>query len=670
MMAGAVVSLTYQAQVDDLRKKLASIPDITAAEARKAVREMDKAIRAASKAASSAGDAGKASAKAAAAAAKEVREGILELGDLAGIPKDQIDKLSKGLGALSSPAGMAAVAVGGITLALGAAAVGAVKLVQAAAGMGPALEPFRELEGFGGLDSAALSSLAAAAAAMAAVETVGRRVVEVLGADLAPVVGRVATVVVQLGLALVDSANAAADGQGIFRALADELGVAFVRAAFRVADVLTRLVSGLGDLAGAVGLDAVSAGLKGVRSGFEGVTESAGKALSAAVLGGAEGVLQRVELGTRDYAGAARDLIGVQAGLATATKAGTDATNGAAKAQDEAAAAAKRAAAEYRAAEAARKGQLGVEALALRTIEEQARLSGSDADQIAAIDARAQAEKAAVDQQVADLTRLGQGEEARALAEIRYAQIRADKEKQLQALQAAGAKAAEDQAAAARSRAFAVAGEVTAVASAASSALSSVGALAASQAQREIEAVRTAREQLGEDITRAEQAQLEKREAAAKRAARRAFAIQQAAALATAAIQGAQAVISALATLGPVAGPIAAGLLTASIAAQVALIASTPPPKFAAGGIVEPQSYDGRLIEAEPGEGVLTRRGVRAVGGEEGVAAANRGEGPRGASGVMLVALPSMSRYLAVEAARPSAFGRAVQGKTRATGRR
>lgn len=668
-MAGAVVSLTYQAQVDDLRKKLASIPDITAAEARKAVRELDKAIKAAAAAASAAGDAGKASAKAAAAAASEVREGLRGLGQAVGLPMERVEHLSRGLGALSSPAGMAAVAVGGITLALGAAAVGAVKLVQAASGMGPALAPFRELEGFGGLDSAALSSLAAAASTLAAVETVGRRLVEVLGADLAPVVGRVATVAVQLGLALVDAANAAADGQGIFRALADELGVAFVRAAFRVADVLTRLVSGLGDLAGAVGLDAVGAGLKSVRAGFEGVTESAGKALSAAVLGGADAVLTRVELGTRDYAGAARELVGVQAAVAAGAVKSTDATKGAAKATDEAAQAAKRAAAEYRAAEAARKGQLGVEALALRATEEQARLSGSDADAIAAIDARAQAEKAAVDQQVADLTRLGQGEEARALAEIRYSQIRADKERQLQALQAAGAKAAEDQAAAARARSFAVAGEVTAVASAASQALSSVGALAASQAQQEIDAVRAAREQLGEDITRAEEAQLARREAAARKAARRAFGIQQAAALATATVQGAQAVIQAL-TLGPVAGPIAAGLLSTAIAAQVALIASAPPPKFAAGGIVQPQSYDGRLIEAEPGEGVLTRRGVRAVGGEEGVAAANRGEGPGASPGVMLVALPSMARYLAVEAARPSAFGRAVQGRTRATGRR
>ena len=134
-------------------------------------------------------------------------------------------------------------------------------------------------------------------------------------------------------------------------------------------------------------------------------------------------------------------------------------------------------------------------------------------------------------------------------------------------------------------------------------------------------------------------------------------------------MQGSQAIIAAL-TIPPPGGQIAAAFVSAAIAAQVALIASTPPPKFARGGVIQGEAYDGRLIEAEVGEGVLTRRGVRAVGGEEGIAAANRGEGPGAAPGVMLVALPSMSRYLAVEAARPSTFGRAVQGRVRATGRR
>jgi|694.fasta_scaffold13180_2 hypothetical protein len=669
-MAGAVVSLTYQAQVDDLRKKLSSIPDITAAEARKAVRELDKAIKASSRAASSAGDAGAKAAKSAAAASKEVRDGLLELGDLAGIPKDRIDKLSKGMAALSSPIGLAVAGVGALAVGLGAAAVGAVKLVREAAAVGPALEPFRELTGFGGLSPSAVSSLSAAGAALDAVATVGRRVVEVLGADLAPTVERAALVVVQLGLALVDSANAAADGQGIFRALADQLGVAFVRSAFRVADVLTRLVGGLGDLAAAAGLGSVGDALRSVRSGFEGVTESAGKALSSAALGGFGATLERIEIGTADYAGRARELVAVQGQVSSSAEKQATATGKAAAATDEAAAAAKRAAAEYRAAEAARRGQIAVEGLALQVIEEQARLTGTEADKIAAIDARAQAEKAAVDEQVRDLTKLGQGEEARRLADQRYAQIAIQKEQELQGVQAETAAQADQARQKAKAATAALVADVVGVTSAAAQAAAAIGDLAAQRAQRQIEEVRAARERLGEDITEAEERQLEKREKAAEKAAQRAFRIQQGAAIATAAVQGAQAVISALATLGPIAGPIAAGLLSTAIAAQVALIASAPPPKFAAGGIVEAQSYDGRLIEAEPGEGVLTRRGVRAVGGEAGVAAANRGDVSAGGTGPLVVAFPSMARYLAVEAARPSAFGRAVRGRTPATGRR
>lgn len=44
------IQLTYTAEIADLRRKLAEIPDITAAEARKAVSELNKAVRAAGKA--------------------------------------------------------------------------------------------------------------------------------------------------------------------------------------------------------------------------------------------------------------------------------------------------------------------------------------------------------------------------------------------------------------------------------------------------------------------------------------------------------------------------------------------------------------------------------------------------------------------------------------------
>ena len=50
MAAADSIKLTYTAEIADLRRKLSEIPDITAAEARKAVKELNKSIRAATKA--------------------------------------------------------------------------------------------------------------------------------------------------------------------------------------------------------------------------------------------------------------------------------------------------------------------------------------------------------------------------------------------------------------------------------------------------------------------------------------------------------------------------------------------------------------------------------------------------------------------------------------------
>ena len=56
-------------------------------------------------------------------------------------------------------------------------------------------------------------------------------------------------------------------------------------------------------------------------------------------------------------------------------------------------------------------------------------------------------------------------------------------------------------------------------------------------------------------------------------------------------------------------------------ALQIAQVASESPPSFAIGGVVE---ADHRMIQAAPGEGVVTRRGMSALG-PDGLAALNRG---------------------------------------------
>ena len=83
--------------------------------------------------------------------------------------------------------------------------------------------------------------------------------------------------------------------------------------------------------------------------------------------------------------------------------------------------------------------------------------------------------------------------------------------------------------------------------------------------------------------------------------------------------------VMAMTTAGP-AGLLLAGSVVALGATQAAIVAAQEPPSFHLGGIVGSRP-DERSITARAGEGVLTRQGVAALGGEGGVAAANRGQG-------------------------------------------
>jgi hypothetical protein len=105
-----------------------------------------------------------------------------------------------------------------------------------------------------------------------------------------------------------------------------------------------------------------------------------------------------------------------------------------------------------------------------------------------------------------------------------------------------------------------------------------------------------------------------------KEEARKAFAFQKAAGIAQVAINTAIAITKALAQLGPVAGGFAAAGITAMGAAQAATIAAQQTPSYHTGGV-----YEGgldpseRMAKVRTGEGILTAKGVDAVGGAEGV---------------------------------------------------
>lgn len=106
----------------------------------------------------------------------------------------------------------------------------------------------------------------------------------------------------------------------------------------------------------------------------------------------------------------------------------------------------------------------------------------------------------------------------------------------------------------------------------------------------------------------------------------------------------------------------AAGLGGALIATQLAAIATTPPPQFPMGGMVDP---DHRLVGVRGDEGILTPRGLRNVGGDQGLADLNAGVGRLGGSSDRMVRVLEEIR----DALRPPRGG-GVRTAMRGRGRR
>lgn len=106
-----------------------------------------------------------------------------------------------------------------------------------------------------------------------------------------------------------------------------------------------------------------------------------------------------------------------------------------------------------------------------------------------------------------------------------------------------------------------------------------------------------------------------------ERLALKQYRVEKASALSQIAISTAVAIIQALAQLGPVAGAVAATGIGIASSAQVAAVVSTPAPQFSSGGRI---SADHVVIAAQPGEFVLSRQTVAAMGGDKRVSQMNR----------------------------------------------
>ena len=144
-----------------------------------------------------------------------------------------------------------------------------------------------------------------------------------------------------------------------------------------------------------------------------------------------------------------------------------------------------------------------------------------------------------------------------------------------------------------------------------------------------------------------------------------AFKIAKGFAIAQAIINTAQGITSALAL--PIGGRIAAGLVAAAGAVQVAIIRRTEP-SFHQGGMDYGLAPDEIRTQRKTGvEGTLIGRGVRAVGGPAGVEAANKGQAPGGGAPRVIAVLtpPGAPARLLRDATRSRAGAALVQDAAR-----
>jgi len=127
-------------------------------------------------------------------------------------------------------------------------------------------------------------------------------------------------------------------------------------------------------------------------------------------------------------------------------------------------------------------------------------------------------------------------------------------------------------------------------------------------------------------ITANEQAKTKETQAA-NEAVGRAFRLQKAANLSQIAMNTAVGIMRAFVDPGGPAGVAFAATIAALGGTQAAIVSAQEPPTMHLGGMIKP---DERMIRARVGEGVLTQQGMSAIGGEAGLRAANGGAGVGG----------------------------------------
>ena len=270
------VKISYIAEIKDLREKLKSIPDLTAAEAKATTQALAKAIKATEKAQNRAISNAKKTASASADAAKQARDGVTNVAKASKLAIPAMGELGEKIGgaiegfSAMGPAGVAlGAALGGVAAVGGVVALGVaiLELQEYAYEAIPALEKL-EAAGIDLMSADAVGNITDAHFAMEGVTVAADALSVTLASDLAPGIERVMVDTVAFILLLKDQKQAIYDDIAAFASYGDT--VASVASA--LAPVATMLgQSGLGTAlaAGAASWQAARSGVTLFSEGLE-----------------------------------------------------------------------------------------------------------------------------------------------------------------------------------------------------------------------------------------------------------------------------------------------------------------------------------------------------------------------------------------------------------------
>lgn len=276
--SSSTIPISIDLQLADLQKKLGEIPGITGDAAKGMLRELVSASKKAEKAVK---DANAAAFKDVDKSAAEAREGLLELGDAAGLPIDQLKKLGTGFGAALSSmtsaqlglvafSGAAGAAVLALTSAVGisyAVAESIVSLTRASADAIPGLQALGTAMGEQLIGNDDVQRIRSANAALDAVGASASLAGAALATQLAPYVQQVATFLVAANLALTDFIAANSHLVEVMVNVGGAIADLLIAPLKGAALVLGGLLSKSADLADAMGLD-LAGSLRSVGDGL------------------------------------------------------------------------------------------------------------------------------------------------------------------------------------------------------------------------------------------------------------------------------------------------------------------------------------------------------------------------------------------------------------------